>query len=450
MKTILQPIRTVSALCGPQKSFPHDARLTHHCVCVQCEDGRLLYHAMTGELILLEPGDTLENRREELIRRRYLVPADFDEIRYADQVLKTVRLAVPAPKRISGCMIFTTTDCNARCFYCYELGRKRVNMSDETAHDVAEYIAGLDREEELNITWFGGEPLFNRRVIDIITRDLREKGVKFFSQMISNGYLFDEETVAAARNDWNLRFIQIALDGTEEIYNKSKAYIYREGSAYQRVMRNIGLLLEAGVNVNIRLNTDARNAQDLRELSRELKERFGQYANLHVYVALIHDFGGVQHDFKSREEKLRCYKQLREYLKETGLNKSASLRRTVALTSCMADEDGRLSILPDGHIGRCEHESEQDFVGSIYSQEQDTALIEAWKEKIKSPACGDCPLYPRCTILKKCAWYAQGCTDVDRAIMRINMEEQILSTYKKEISREKNSAAAEFMPEELC
>ena len=34
--------------------------------------------------------------------------------------------------------------------------------------------------------------------------------------------------------------------------------------------------------------------------------------------------------------------------------------------------------------------------------------------------------------------------------MRINMEEQILSTYKKEISREKNPAAEEFMPEELC
>ena len=450
MKTIIQPIRTVAALCGPQQSFSSKARLANHCVCVQCEDGRLLYHTLTGELILLEPGDTLENQREALIRRRFLVPDDFDEIRYADQVLHTVRLAVPPSNRFSGGMIFTTTDCNARCFYCYELGRKRMNMSDETAHDIVEYIAGLEREEDLFLSWFGGEPLFNRRVIDIITGGLREKGIRFHCQMISNGYLFDEETVSAAKNDWNLQSIQIALDGTEEIYNKTKAYIHREGSAYQRVMRNIGLLLEAGINVSIRLNTDAGNAQDLRMLARELKDRFGQYDNLHVYVALIHDFGGIKHDFKSREEMLRCYKELREDLKTLGITKPRMLNRKILLNSCIADDDSRMTFLPDGHIGRCEHESETGFVGSIYTEEKDTALIAAWKEKLRSRACGDCPIYPRCDLLKKCAWYAEGCTEITRAIMRINIEDQILNSYKMEMNRDKKPAETDFMPDENC
>lgn len=450
MKNVLQPIKTVAAICGKQKSFESEARLTHHCVCVQCDDGRLLYHALTGELILLEHGDTLENQREELIRRRFLVPAAFDEIKYADQVLKTISLAFPVPRKVTGCMIFTTTDCNARCFYCYELGRKRENMSDQTAHDVAEYIAKLDRTEEINITWFGGEPLFNSRVIDLVTADLREKGIRFYSQMISNGYLFDEEIVERARKDWNLRYVQIALDGTEEIYNRSKAYIYREGSAYQRVMRNIGLLLEAGVHVSIRLNTDARNALDLMELSKELKKRYGHYDNIHVYAALIHDFGGVKHNFKSKEEELRRYKELKDCLKREGLYKARTLRRTVAMTSCMADDPGRITFLPAGHIARCEHESDRDFVGSIYSEEKDEALIAAWKEKLKSADCGDCPIYPRCVLLKKCAWYADGCTDVDRAIMRMNMEEQIINSYKSTINRETISEGEEFPSDDLC
>ena len=196
--------------------------------------------------------------------------------------------------------------------------------------------------------------------------------------------------------------------------------------------------------------TDARNAQDLRMLARELKDRFGQYDNLHVYVALIHDFGGIKHDFKSREEMLRCYKELREDLTFLGITKPRMLNRKILLNSCMADDDSRMTFLPDGHIGRCEHESETGFVGSIYIEEKDTALIAAWKEKLRSRACGDCPLYPRCDLLKKCAWYADGCTEDTRAIMRINIEDQILNTYKMEINRDKKPAETDFMPDEYC
>ena len=55
-----------------------------------------------------------------------------------------VRLVLRAQSKdmdpIIGYTIFTTTDCNARCFYCFELGRSRIPMSEETAHKTARYI----------------------------------------------------------------------------------------------------------------------------------------------------------------------------------------------------------------------------------------------------------------------------------------------------------------------
>ena len=44
------------------------------------------------------------------------------------------------PKHITQYTILTTTDCNARCFYCYERGCARVTMDSETADKVADYI----------------------------------------------------------------------------------------------------------------------------------------------------------------------------------------------------------------------------------------------------------------------------------------------------------------------
>lgn len=117
----------------------------------------------------------------------------------------------------------------------------------------------VDGGEKVGIQWFGGEPLFNKAVIDIICNDLTAKGVEYHSTMISNGYLFDDATVKQAVELWKLKRIQITLDGP---------------SSYQVVLANIERLLDAGVSVGIRLNMDNHNAENLMLLADELHERF--------------------------------------------------------------------------------------------------------------------------------------------------------------------------------
>ena len=172
-------------------------------------------------------------------------------MKYADQVRFIRRTMWKEPEHITSYTIFTTTDCNARCFYCYEMGRSRIPMSAETAHKAAAYIAAHCGGEKVHLHWFGGEPLFNKQVIDIICTDLAEKGIVYESMIISNGYLFDGATVEQAVSHWKLKSVQITLDGTEEIYNRSKAFIYKDGkSPYQVVLANIQRLLDAGVSVH--------------------------------------------------------------------------------------------------------------------------------------------------------------------------------------------------------
>lgn len=42
--------------------------------------------------------------------------------------------------------------------------------------------------------------------------------------MTSNGYIFNDELVEKAKNEWKLKNIQITLDGTRDVYNKAKNY----------------------------------------------------------------------------------------------------------------------------------------------------------------------------------------------------------------------------------
>ena len=88
--------------------------------------------------------------------------------------------------------IFSTTDCNARCFYCYEKDIVHSYMSNTTADDIAQFIIKHVGNRSCLIQWFGGEPLMNTEAIDIITSKLREtlgdRRLRFM--MITNGSLY--------------------------------------------------------------------------------------------------------------------------------------------------------------------------------------------------------------------------------------------------------------------
>ena len=62
-------------------------------------------------------------------------------------------------KGIENYTILTTTNCNARCFYCYESNLPHINMEETTAKRLVEYMIENKESNTLRRHWFGGEPL---------------------------------------------------------------------------------------------------------------------------------------------------------------------------------------------------------------------------------------------------------------------------------------------------
>ena len=97
-------------------------------------DGLLLFQTLTCEMVLVRKGREESSEDEYLREHLFVVPQSLDEKKLADQY-RTLRKMVDMDDGegiISSYTIMTTTDCNARCFYCYEKGRSRIPMSEKT------------------------------------------------------------------------------------------------------------------------------------------------------------------------------------------------------------------------------------------------------------------------------------------------------------------------------
>lgn len=436
MEQIIKANDAILGILGRAKPASSGYRMLHYCVPMQIEEGTLLFNLLTRELLLLTPEEYANALELPYLRKQwFVVPQETDEKKLVGLARWIQKSMERERKRIKSYTILTTTDCNARCFYCYELGRSRVPMTEETALKTADFIKANCGGKPVRLAWFGGEPLYNYRVIDLICNKLREEGVDFHSFMISNGYLFDEELARKAVEDWKLDQVQITLDGTEPVYNRCKAFIYREGSAYQVVTGNIERLLDKGISVWVRMNLDFHNADDLMLLAEELAERFGGKPGFAAYSHLIFDEKTPWDQRYSLEKWERLYelrRRLEHRLKDLGISSPhrSRLKRKLPMSQCMADDRSTVVITPDGHLGVCEHFSESELIGHIDSPERDQAVIASFQQRCDEiPECATCFYYPECIRLKKCPDLIP-CIPPERDSLRRRMQYAMINEYQ--------------------
>ena len=440
MQIIYQTAKPFDKLLKKQKMVAGQAyRPMYYVVEQPVDEGLLLYHTMTKALLLLTPEEaetykTSPTALPQLVEQWFLVPQSHDDRLLSRQIRDVAKMLEKKTGAITSYTIMTTTDCNARCFYCYEMGRLRTPMSEETAIRTADYIINHCKGEKVSIQWFGGEPLYNRSVISLICRRLKEAGIVYHSTMISNGYLFNDSIITEAKEEWLLEKVQITLDGTEQTYNRCKAYIYKDVNAYRRVIGNIHKLQDAGIHVSIRLNIDMHNAENLSELADELQKEFTNPKGISVYLhALFEEVKGSKaiHDEEKRKFVFDQINDIESRLKDYGFTRPRSLNRKVKTNRCMADSDHSALIVPDGHIGKCEHYSDDHFVGHIGNEEWDALMIDNFRDtRDEIEACATCFDYPNCIWLKLCE-NSTNCYQEERDHKLNKLRQSMMRAYHK-------------------
>lgn len=98
-----------------------------------------------------------------------------------------------------------TTACNLRCSYCFEQGCAVRSMDEATALRACEFAYGGEAEKN-GISFFGGEPLLRRELLEKMVAYCGQLGTFSFN-ITTNGLLLDESFIEFAR----LHKIRIAL-----------------------------------------------------------------------------------------------------------------------------------------------------------------------------------------------------------------------------------------------
>ena len=141
--------------------------------------------------------------------------------------------------------------CNLSCSYCFASQGKfhgeRALMSAETARRAIDFlIENSGNHVNLEVDFFGGEPLMNFNVIKETVRYARsvekEKGKNFRFTLTTNGVGIDDEVIAFANQEMNN--VVLSLDGRREIHDRLRRFPDGRGS-YDLILPKFRKMVEA-------------------------------------------------------------------------------------------------------------------------------------------------------------------------------------------------------------
>lgn len=419
MITIVEPREYISTLWSKQRNRECKVfRLMKYVIKIEYLDKVALHNVVTGQLVLLEQNEielmkelpaTYSPLMEQLVESHFLVNDTYDEHKLVVGLRKILRTFSSAKQdiNITTYTILPTTACNANCYYCFEQGVETVTMTEQTADDVVDYISkNCGDKKSVFISWFGGEPTVADFRIDQICKRLLERGIDFESDITTNGYLFDEDMVTRAAELWNLKAAMITLDGTEESYNRVKAYSNPKDNPYQRVMRNVDLLAKHKIHVNLRMNFDLNNYMEFEDLVKEVASQFAGNPYIHLRA---HPVNGEYTDHEGRlihgsdEWFLRKNSELNSIAREAGFQRKTTMLPHLRYEGCEANSDSTVTISAKGTLVRCpEQFGDDQTVGNLKDGVVYPDRVSAWKQFADYEKCFDCVLYPKCNRLIHC------------------------------------------------
>ena len=136
-------------------------------------------------------------------------------------------------------------DCNLACKYCFaeegEYHGRRALMSFEVGKKALDFlIANSGNRRNLEVDFFGGEPLMNWHVVKQTVAYCREQEKKhnklFKLSLTTNGMLLDKEKVKYL-TDNHISLI-LSLDGRKEMHDAMRPGVHGEGT-YDQILKNL-------------------------------------------------------------------------------------------------------------------------------------------------------------------------------------------------------------------
>lgn len=303
---------------------------------------QIAFSTFSGEWYVFDPttADMLANSEisslpellvAQLIKDRFLVADGEDEI--AHVLSQNTYQDVTSEEYILTLM--PSAFCQMGCSYCGQ-SHSKTHMNTDIHEAILRFVRNqfLNRTyRNMNVTWFGGEPLTGIAGIRALTPHLRdicaEASARFRASVITNGLLLTPQMINELYHELGVRRLQVTLDGPREIHDRRRSLKNGTGT-YDKIMDNLRTYAQDPIpdlQLHIRVNVDANNSLHLQELIQNIIDANLVRAITKLYIASVFEWGngGGQHTLPNTEfaevelkflRYLRSHKIPVEYLPE--------------------------------------------------------------------------------------------------------------------------------------
>lgn len=339
-------------------------KISDYCIVVEYDNGYILFHTITWTILFLTKEDyenIIDNKF--LLENKIIVNKNVKEENIAKKVF--LKRACPNIKnkyeKINSYILFTTNECNANCPYCYEIIKKG-KMTPKIADKIIDFIEEK-HSKTIKLQWFGGEPLMNMDIMDYICNSLNEKGINFYSTIISNALKFTPDIIEKSVNLWKISKLQVTLDGTEDTYNKTKNYDI-EGNAFNTVIENIQNILEKSqIQIVLRINVSNENIDEIPLLIDYISDKFKDYIGNRITIDIHEIFQTGNNEILM--EKDDFYKKFYDILLKYEIGEKSNIITKHNLIHCFSDRFSCVAIDTNGNLHNCEHISNDNLIGNV-------------------------------------------------------------------------------------
>ena len=204
---------------------------------------------------------------DESIDEKLLLKYFFNMVRYDKTTL--------------GLFISFTSGCNFACRYCYESYKDHPSsiglLSEDKWQVLLKYIndqVNKNPLKNLDVTFYGGEPLLNYKIVLRAAQDLKmlsEKNLNVTIGLITNGSLLTNERAEELKEyiDW----VQITVDGLPEDHNFLRPYKDGRGS-FSDVVQNLVSASRLFKGISLRININENNCDNIGDLLVQFASKF--------------------------------------------------------------------------------------------------------------------------------------------------------------------------------
>ena len=301
-------------------------------------------------------------------------------------------------------------DCNLRCKYCFadtgEFHGRRGMMTAEVGKKAIDFvIANSGTRKNIEIDYFGGEPLMNFEVVKEITEYAKEQeknhDKNFRSTITTNGILLNDEIKDYVNK--NMSNIVLSLDGKKETNDRMRYHVDGSGS-YDKIVPKFIDIAESRNQDNyyVRGTFTSKNLNFSEDVLHMADLGFKQ-TSVEPVVAPFEE------DYALREEHipvvLKEYEKLaEEYVKRRKEGKGFNFFHFMVdleqgpcvvkrLSGCGAGHE-YLAVTPEGDIYPChQFVGNQDFkMGNVFDGElnEDIRLSFEKSNVYTKDKCKDC------------------------------------------------------------